>query len=252
MKTTLAIMASAFFCGYFLTGFTDRSVVSTTEGKLVENNAPKLSIEVPGANGKFNWNTMVRYKINVVDKEDGASEFNEISANEVLLEVVYYADSVKAKKYLSDKSKLSTEHPGLSLIKKSDCFNCHASKTKLIGPSFDLIAHRYPGNTQVDMLSKKVLNGSSGVWGDISMPPHPGLKAEEAAQMVRWIIANNANPNLFYLPGVSGTFKTIEKPTANPGKSVYVLTATYLDNGIEGKPETRKLGRHSVLLKSGN
>jgi len=112
---------------------------------------------------------MVNYTISVSDKEDGTSEYNEITAGEVLLKVVYLRDSSKVKKYLSDKANNGDiERAGLLLTKTSACFTCHAAKNKLIGPSFQLIAKRYPNNaTSIETLAKKVMNGSKGVWGNI-------------------------------------------------------------------------------------
>src|SRR5258708_10225750 len=139
------------------------------------NNPPEVTITAPAKNGRFQWNSVVHYEIRVSDKEDGNSEYNEIAANEVLLMVAYLPDSAHAKKYLSDRSKKNPEV--LSWMSTSTCFNCHAAKAKLIGPSFELIARRYPDNSiSAEALANKIITGSSGTWGDLKMPPHPDLK----------------------------------------------------------------------------
>ncbi len=244
LSFAIALIGFIFYC--FITAFTSKK-------KSVDNNPPKVSITTPGNNGKFNWNSIIRYRISVSDKEDGSSEYNEITANEVLLEVLYLPDSSKAEKYLSEKARMDTEHPGLSLIKNSGCFNCHAAKNKLIGPSFDLIAKQYPYNPgTIEMLTRKVINGSSGVWGDTPMPANPTLKTEQARQIISWTLKNNLNPNLIYFPGMEGTFRTKEKPANDAGKGVYILTASYTDHGVKGSPQVRKYGKYSILLKNSN
>lgn len=240
----IALINFAFY--YFITAFTPKK-------KSVDNNPPKVTITTPRNNDKFNWNSLIRYNISVVDKEDGSSEYNEITANEVLLEVLYLPDASKAEKYLSAKAKICTEHPGLSMIKNSDCLNCHAAKNKLIGPSFELIAKRYPYNpSTIDMLTKKVINGTSGVWGRLPMPAHQTLKTKQTRQIISWILKNNLNPNLTYYTGMDGAFRTKEKPVNNAGKGVYILTASYTDHGVKGSLQIRKYGQHSILLKNSN
>ena len=239
---TIVLIGFAFCC--FITAFTQKK-------GSVDNNPPKVTITSP--NGWFNWSSIIRYSISISDKEDGSSEYNEITANEVLLEGLYLPDASKAEKYLFARAKMSTEHPGLSMIKNSGCFNCHATKNKLIGPSFELIAKRYPDNPNaIDMLTKKIMNGSTGVWGDMPMPAHPALKTDQARQVISWILKNNLNPNLTYLPGIEGAFQTIEKPIPDLSKGVYILTASYIDHGVEGSHQIRRHGQHSVLLKNPN
>ncbi len=83
---------------------------------------------------------------------------------------------------------LAKVSPGLSAIRASDCFNCHHASQKLIGPSFNDIAKRYKGDAAAfDSSVERVIKGSSKVWGEIPMLPHPNLKRNQVASMVRWI-----------------------------------------------------------------
>ena len=128
----------------------------------VENKAPKVLITKPAANSTLPWNAMVPYSIHVDDPEDGNSEYDEIAINQVLLMVNYFSKSDDADKYLS-QDELKMPEP-LIQMSKSTCLLCHASKTKLIGPSFDLIAKRYDKNPAViEALTEKVISGSRGV-----------------------------------------------------------------------------------------
>ena len=202
-----------------------------SQQKSVENSAPKVTITTPTKNSKLHWNSVVPYSIRVSDPEDGNSEYNEISNNEVLLVIQYLPDSTQVKKYLLDRSKMN--HQPLLWMSTSTCFTCHAAKTKLIGPSYDLVAQRYRGRLNaVDSLAKKIINGSTGTWGDLKMPPHPDLKIEQVKEIVRWILQNNDDPNQNYIAGIEGAFRTKEKP-AKESKGVYVLTASYSDHGAK-------------------
>lgn len=217
----------------------------------VENTPPKVTITTPAKNSTFQWNSIVPYVIRVTDQEDGNSEYNEIANNEVLLIVKYLPDSSQVKKYLLDRSK--TSHESLVWMSTSTCFTCHAAKTKLIGPSFELIAQRYLVNSiTIESLAKKIIAGSSGTWGDLKMPPHPDLKIEQAREVVKWILKNNADPDQNYIAGIEGAFRTKEKPSKEPGKGVYILTASYTDHGIKGTPRSpgSKLGQHTLVLKN--
>ena len=221
--------------------------------KNIENNSPKVIITSPKNEDQFSWNSIIRYSIKITDNEDGLSEYNEINGKEVLLEVCYLLDASKVKKYLSDKEKINKEYIGLTMLKNSDCFTCHASKNKLIGPSFELIAKRHPFNkASIDRLTKNVINGSMGIWGKAPMPAHKTMKAGEVGQMISWILEKNSNPNITFYPGIEGAFRTKEKPANYNGKGVIILTAGYTDHGEKGSMQNKKYGQHSIVLKNSN
>jgi cytochrome c len=182
------------------------------------------------------------------DKEDGNSEYNEISPNEVLLCVTYFADSSDFKKNILNQS--SANEAPLLRMSTSTCFNCHASKSKRIGPSFEAIAGRYPANTvSVDDLAKKIIGGSSGTWGDEKMPPHPELQIGQAKELVRWILANSSDPNQTFYTGLEGSIRARVKPDIATSKGVYILTARYVDHGLKGLGHGTKKGVHTIMLK---
>jgi len=235
-----------------LTGIAFYCFITTFEAKadIAQNNPPTVTITT--ADSKFRWNDLVNYTISISDKEDGTSEYNEIAAGEVLLKVVYLQDSSKVRKYLSDKvNNGSIEPSGLTLIKRSACFTCHAAKNKLIGPSYQLIAKRYPNNsTSLETLAKKLIKGSTGIWGNVPMPPHPDLNSTQAKEIIRWILENNTNPDVTYFTGIQGAFRTKQKPEKDAGKGVYILTASYTDHGVKGLPQLHKRGQQTIILKS--
>ena len=72
----------------------------------LENSPPEVVIIKPTPNDRFFWNTIIQYNIRVTDKENGKSEYDEINAREVLLEVSYWPDAASAKSY-TDRKKIS-------------------------------------------------------------------------------------------------------------------------------------------------
>src|SRR5690606_9546485 len=77
-----------------------------------------------------------------------------------------------------------------ALIKKSDCNACHAVDTKSLGPSFTDVALKYKGDkTAEGKLTKKVINGGSGVWGDAMMPAHSSMSTAEVSSIVKYVLS---------------------------------------------------------------
>lgn len=214
-----------------------------------ENSAPVVRIIAPVANSSISWNTDVHYSIQISDKEDGDSEYDEIISKEVLMHVMYLPDTLKVHNYKNGKLK-EDEPLAITLMKTSTCFNCHSSRSKLIGPSFDRIANKYTYSEEaVATLTQKIIQGSTGVWGDAKMPSNIDLKPSEIKEVVSWILKYNKEPNVFYQAGLTGTIRIKEKSEKDTNKGVYVLTASYTDHGKGGNPGLRKRGQHTIILK---
>ena len=78
----------------------------------------------------------------------------------------------------------------VELIGGSDCLTCHKINEKLTGPSYKEVAAKYePTDANIELLSKKIIEGGSGVWGPVAMTPHPGISPEDAKEMVRYILS---------------------------------------------------------------
>ncbi|MFT3705188.1 MAG: hypothetical protein QM802_22670 [Agriterribacter sp.] len=235
---------------FFLSTIASLTVLTCLTGNLqpydpFSNSEPQVTITAPLKNQHLRWNTTVAYTISVDDKEDGNTVFNEIQSSEVILKVVFLPDSTTAL-----KKAQAPEPQGLSLIRTLDCFNCHGWKTTLMGPSFEMIAGRYPNNqASIQQLAGKIINGSKGVWGPNQMPAHPDVKRTEASQLVKWLLAEITNPDLVYLTGTEGVFRTKQKPTKNAGRGVYIITASYKDHGAKTSGDQKKIGSSTLLLK---
>ncbi|QHT65703.1 hypothetical protein GXP67_02990 [Rhodocytophaga rosea] len=215
-----------------------------------ENHPPVVKIITPAANSFFNWNSSMEYTIKVSDVEDGESEQLEITSNEVFLEVMYVADTSSAKNYVGKTAQSHFESPGLQLFMKADCLNCHAIKTSVQGPSFQDIARKYPKTpATIKTLADRVIDGSSGVWGISAMASHPDLTQAQAEQIIQWVLENAQDPNRNYFSGTKGSFQIRARP-ATEKEGVYILTATYTDRGIKGRPQSGKNGLHTIMLRS--
>ncbi len=77
-----------------------------------------------------------------------------------------------------------------ALAREANCLACHATASRMVGPSFKEVADRYRGDNKAEAtLSSRVKNGAQGVWGGIPMPPHPTLADDDIRSLVRWILA---------------------------------------------------------------
>ena len=75
------------------------------------------------------------------------------------------------------------------LANKNGCVACHAVDKKLVGPSFKEIADKYKGDKDAEAkLAEKVKKGSSGVWGQVPMPPNAQVKDEDIKTLVKWVL----------------------------------------------------------------
>ena len=91
-----------------------------------------------------------------------------------------------------DSAALSVQNitEGKSLIEGTDCMSCHKIDAKLIGPSYLDISGKYENNpANVDLLAGKIIDGGSGVWGNIPMAAHSGMSKENAKKMVAYILS---------------------------------------------------------------
>lgn len=208
-----------------------------------QNHSPIIKIITPKNNGNFAPGAQVNYSITVADKEDGDSKFDEINIKQVLLYVKYVSDESRLNKLLN--TAVENDEPGLAAIRLSNCFNCHAFDSKVIGPSFNDINKRYkPIADNIALLEKRIREGSAGVWGKVAMPSHPELTQEQIQSMVKWITHNAIATDETYYIGTEGIFKLPIKP------GVYLLTASYLDHGLKEGDEKNLKGQDRIVIRS--
>ena len=196
------------------------------------NHAPTVKIINPADKAVFPAASSVRYEISAADTEDGDSRYDEIDPKQVMLELT------ASEKPSPGSDPL--ESPGLALMARSNCFNCHGFDGRLIGPSLREIAKN---KTAADTLIRRILLGSSGIWGREKMPSHPELNAGEIRQMVQWIRKYAAAPGLVFQNGLTGI---LQFPSAKPG--AYTITASYTDHGTPETPNQHLSGRDRITV----
>lgn len=223
-----------------IAGLFDHEIMSSKGAQA--DSIPEVELILAENPDFFSWGSQVRYTIHVSDKKDGQSKYGEINANEVILEIEYLpATDYENVKEKIKSAEIQPEPEGLSLIKKSTCFGCHADKTRLSGPSFLEIAQKYENtSSNIKSLAGSISGGSSGIWGNAVMPAHPDFTEKEAQQIAAYILEQGARKNNWILPGLEGAFQIIKKPQDSE-KGIYSLTASYTS-------QSQVKGQTSIIL----
>ncbi len=145
-------------------------IASQSMDITVGNEPPVLSVEMPGGNKSFfTANKPFRYDIKVRDKEDGTLG-KGIDPEQVAVNIDYLAEgydkiAIAQGHRSADASALFAG--GKKLIEASDCKGCHSITKKSIGPAYVDVSKKYKGDkSALERLTKKVIAGGSGVWGE--------------------------------------------------------------------------------------
>lgn len=209
----------------------------------VGNEAPKVEWLLKG-NQTFYWdNRSFNYEVKVSDREDGDMSEGEINPKDVFVTLEYlpqgYDLTLPAQGH--QKAPVKMEPKGKRLMDGSDCKNCHAKNKKVNGPSFMDIANKSKGDDfAARNLSKSIVYGSSGKWGETAMVAHPQLTEEEATEIALYIMSLSERKKVTSKFPVKGSFVTKEHMDAEE-KGRYLLMASYTDNGHENiKPITER------------
>ncbi len=83
-------------------------------------------------------------------------------------------------------------HADQALATAKGCMACHDIGAKKVGPAYKEVAKKYAGQKDAEAkLAKKVLEGSSGVWGAVPMPANKamGVTEADAKKLVAWILS---------------------------------------------------------------
>lgn len=102
-------------------------------------------------------------------------------------------DSTNKKETVTDNSNNPDYQKGLEVLSRTQiCATCHKIDEKVTGPAWRDVAKKYAGqDTAVAHLSKKIISGGSGVWGEIPMPPNPGVSKEDAEALAKYVLSLN-------------------------------------------------------------
>jgi len=75
------------------------------------------------------------------------------------------------------------------LLKDKACLSCHTVDKKLVGPAYKDVAAKYkPRKDAEAYLTKKIKEGSTGVWGAIPMPPNSTVGDDDAKTLAKFIL----------------------------------------------------------------
>ena len=75
------------------------------------------------------------------------------------------------------------------LLKDKACLSCHQLDKKLVGPAYKDVAAKYKSRKDAEAyLVSKIKGGSTGVWGQIPMPPNGTVNDEEAKTLAKYIL----------------------------------------------------------------
>ncbi|MFM8372924.1 MAG: c-type cytochrome, partial [Bacteroidota bacterium] len=135
--------------------------------------------------------------------------------------------------YSSASARFAT---AMKIMDKTDCYACHKPAEKSVGPSYREVALKYKEQAgAIDLLAGRVINGSTGVWGEVAMAAHPALSQEDASELIKYILSfSEEKTGPAPLPA-KGEYQTTV-PADDKGIGVYMLRAAYSDRGAPGLP----------------
>ena len=206
----------------------------------VGNSPPKVTFKYPQDGDFFEFGQPLAWEIEVKDQEDAKVDANRVSLTHEIL---------PQNGGILPTTLRGKQAPGLGLMKKSDCFNCHSVDQKLVGPTFTEIAMRYQGDNKSKKESaQRILDGSTGIWGQIPMMPHPQHNLAQAKQMVNWIFAL-AEKDQATQTASSGSLSPSKPEKYNKNGGYHLLMeASYLDRGA--LPVAPLRGTEMIRLRS--
>jgi cytochrome c len=205
-----------------------------------------------GANKTFFFpGTTINYNVFVSDKEDGSLSNKKIAANEVAISIDYLSEGYDLADIAKSQRSVdaSVQNAGaIKLIGGSDCNACHKVNAPSLGPSFMAVAKKYKNDPAAQgRITKKIINGGSGVWGDAMMPGHSSLSVNDVNTITKYILSLD-DAKVKQSKPVKGSYK-VEVPKAqNSDKASFVFRAAYKDRGTKVAPQLSS--EHMVILKS--
>ena len=215
------------------------SARSEVTSVVAGNSRPEVAVDLSGGNSSFFIaGVPIDYKVSVTDP-DGET----IDPSNIYVSVDYMEGMDEVNMSLGHQ-QVSASVTGKALALSMDCKTCHKEKEASIGPTYLDIARKYKDDPKaMSYLQMKIIEGGSGVWGEVTMPAHPNVTKDESRQLalyIRSLIDEGAKKESLPANG-----QVIPNPTQ--GANVMVLTASYTDGGVgEAKPLT---GIKSVHLQ---
>ena len=201
------------------------------------NESPSVAFNIKKGNKTFYFpNKPIEYEVNVADKEDGNLSSGKIKPEQVAVSIDYMPigyDKIEASQNHRGVDASAFASMGERMLGKNDCKSCHIIDKKSVGPSYQDVANKYKGDAKaVEYLSKKVIAGGGGVWGEHMMAAHPQISQAEANIIVQYILNINEPVTAKSLP-TQGSYAT-KIPEGQKPNGSYILRAAYKDKGTKG------------------
>ncbi|MCF2505344.1 PQQ-dependent sugar dehydrogenase [Dyadobacter sp. CY107] len=217
---------------------TDKAGEKNTKSVEIKagNEPPVVEFKITKGNSTFYFpGKSIDYEVRVSDKEDGSLANKKIAPSQVSVSTNYLSEGFNLTRIAQKQMSVDASAQyatAISLINNGDCKACHAIKEKVLGPSFTAISAKYKGDpTAVAGLSKKILNGGSGVWGDAFMPAHPTMAESDVKGIVRYIMSLSDAPKPAKTLPVKGTYTTAVPKGDTEGS--FIFRAAYADRGTK-------------------
>ena len=212
---------------------------------IVGNARPEVVFLSPKDGDFFTPGEKITYRLQIDDIEDGTSDFENADARN-LETIELSAPSrtfVQASPLTLGQTNNTPIPVGLDLMRKSDCFNCHAVDRAIVGPMFAEVAKKYrdvPNALETSI--KRVREGSTGVWGKVAMLPHAQHTPEQVSEMVRYVYSIQADSNSKTVGGLNNSIEV------KADLSGVQLEAFYTDLGQGAIPALT--GSQTIRLRS--
>ncbi|MEI6411827.1 MAG: ThuA domain-containing protein [Bacteroidota bacterium] len=209
---------------------------------MVGNEPPVVRWDLGGKNRSFYQpGDTLHYRLTVEDREDGSLADGRIPPTSVATSINYLEtgfDITSIAQGHQSAMQAAEYAKGKTIIDRSDCKTCHAVDRQINGPSFQAVAARYRKNEfAVRDLSKKIIKGGAGNWGQTVMSAHPQLTEEDAGEMVRWILTLGDPPKPKQSAPLSGDYALKPAPQTDPKKKpvpgTFIFQAGYRDRGSD-------------------
>lgn len=209
---------------------------------LVGNARPTIRFVEPQVGDFFDPEQPIQFSLYVKDAEDGTSDDDEADAQNlepidrdapgrVTVNAVFSPGAIPTAGATTEEQGPE----GMRLMKRTDCFNCHAIDQKRVGPPLLDIANKYRGQSAaIDASIQRVLKGSAGVWGKVPMIPHSQHTPDEVKMMVSWIYSLQPSGLVRVFNGFVGEIPVSKDEVAKPG--YYTLDASYIDRAVGDIP----------------
>jgi sulfite dehydrogenase len=126
---------------------------------------------------------------NLRNMKDRGTPMDEAEMATILEYLATYYNREKPAPAPSADTLASRDTGAEPILQQNGCAGCHALDRRVVGPSFKEVAAKYAQDADAERkLAHKIRSGGQGVWGQVPMPPNPGLGDAELITIVAWVL----------------------------------------------------------------